>query len=671
MKTKLFLMTGLVILFTSLKAQTFQESFEFFGNNFHTVCADQLSDASNDIVVAGTYFSDVLDFPKIQVMRINEITGSIIWQYAYHDFTLFVEEARVFDFIEYEENNVQMLALTGSVKIAGTNYAYIIKMDGSGNYVSGAYYSNLVPNATHSQSLHIIHSQQGFVIGGFANMDYIDSNNDPHSGFIMKTDLSLNPLWTKEVSSGDASSTADFDMVNHILETDDGYFVTGSVNSPTPTRQSVLCLKLDYSGNDVWDNSYVFGNARDVGVDTYYDTATDEIFLLSNFSQRHYFSVTVLNDNTGTIDYTKSWVGDAANYDRYGFSINESVTSTSNLVISGYMRDGQVLNQDSILVYAQTIPFTCEFEKATGDQVGKAYFYDVPFTPPAYNDYFDFWNSQMPLIYYPDMAIDLSNSQHYFQLGYRTGVNGYAEIELIKIDALLENPCYQTEINLGHTPIAVTPITIATASLVPVKNVLELDQDLNPFNLTVYCEEQADCDCDQLADDMAMGFNFINTGLTVNFTPVALSANCDSVEWNFGDNSALVNSQGNQTVTHTYAWPELYQVCMKVTRYVNDGTVCTDSICKTVDLIGVGIFSNNETSINIWPNPVKETLNLSAGDQPLNGTYQVVNLLGEIMLQGRLSGSKTSIQTSDLAVGLYMIQIHSSEGILTRKFMKE
>jgi hypothetical protein len=132
-----------------------------------------------------------------------------------------------------------------------------------------------------------------------------------------------------------------------------------------------------------------------------------------------------------------------------------------------------------------------------------------------------------------------------------------------------------------------------------------------------------------------------------------------------------VNSQGNQTVTHTYAWPELYQVCMKVTRYVNDGTVCTDSICKTVDLIGVGIFSNNETSINIWPNPVKETLNLSAGDQPLNGTYQVVNLLGEIMLQGRLSGSKTSIQTSDLAVGLYMIQIHSSEGILTRKFMKE
>ena len=77
----------------------------------------------------------------------------------------------------------------------------------------------------------------------------------------------------------------------------------------------------------------VYGNARDVGVDTYYDANTDEVYLLSNFSQRHYFSVTVLNDNTGVIDFTKSWVGDAPNYDRYGFSINESLSSNSNLLI--------------------------------------------------------------------------------------------------------------------------------------------------------------------------------------------------------------------------------------------------------------------------------------------------------------------------------------------------
>ncbi len=671
MKTKLLLLSGLIMMFIGLKGQLFQESFEYFGNNFHSVCTDQLSDTTNDIIVMGTHFSSVLDMPKIQVIRIDEITGNIIWQYAYHDFTQFVEEARAFDFIEYEENNVQMLAVTGSVKIAGINYAFIIKMDGAGNYLAGAYYSNVVPNSIHSQGLHIIYSQQGFVIGGFTNMDYVDHNNDPNSGFIMKTDLNLNPLWTKEVSSGDASLTDDFDMVNHIQETDDGYFITGSVNSPTPTRQSVLCLKLDFNGNSVWNSSYVYGNARDVGADTYYDAGTDEIFLLSNFSQRHYFSVTVLDDNTGAINFGKSWVGDAGIYDRYGFSINESVSSASNLVISGYMRDGQVLDQDSILVYAETIPFAYEFEKATGNQVGKAYFYDVPNTPPAYNDYFDFWNGQFPLIYFPDMSIDLENGLNYFHIAYRTGMNGFAEIELIKTDALLENSCFHTEINLGPSPFSVSPVAINTISVVPVKNILQLDQDLNPYNLTVYCEEQGDCDCDQLADDMAMGFTWINTGLTVNFTPVALSADCDSVEWNFGDNSSLAYSQGNQTVTHTFPWPEYYDVCMKVTRYMNDGTVCTDSICERIDLLGVGLYSNNETSLNIWPNPVKETLSVSTGNTSLSGTYQVLNILGEIILQGTLSGSKTNIQTSDLKVGLYIIQVQSSEGIMTRKFLKE
>lgn len=672
MKTKLLLLSGLIMMFISLKGQLFQENFEYFGNNFHSVCADQLSDASNDIVVAGTYFNNVLDFPKIQVIRLDEITGNIIWQYAYHDFTQIIEEARVFDFIEYEENSVQKLALTGSVKIAGTNYAFIIKMDDSGNYISGAYYSNMVPGTIHSQGLHIIYSQQGFVIGGFANMDYVDHNNDPNSGFIMKTDLSLNPLWTKEVSSGDASSTDDFDMINHIQETDDGYFITGSVNSPTPTQQSVLCLKLDYSGNIVWDNSYVYGNARDVGVDTYYDDGTDEVFLLSNYSQRHYFSITVLDDNTGAIDFSKSWVGDAGIYDRYGFSINESASSASNLVISGYMRDGQVLDSNNVLVYSQTIPFAYEFEKATGDQVGKAYFYDVPYIQPAFNDYFDFWNGQMPLIYYPDMSILLNNNQQYFHVAYRTGsVNAYSDIEFIKTDAIHENRCNKTEINLGHTPIAVTPVAIFTNNLTPIKNVLVLDQDVNPYNLIQTCRK--DCDCDQLAGDIAAGFTYTNTGLTVNFTPVALSAECDSVEWNFGDNSSLVYSQGNQTVTHTFPWPEYYTVCMKVTRYINDGTICVDSICGDVDLIGVGIHSNQESSLKIWPNPVKDVLYISCeGKQSDNVDYQVVNMLGEIVLYGKLTDHVTSaVQADKLADGLYIIQVTTSESTLTRKFVKD
>ena len=166
-----------------------------------------------------------------------------------------------------------------------------------------------------------------------------------------------------------------------------------------------------------------------------------------------------------------------------------------------------MLDPDGILVYAETIPFAYEFEKATGDQVGKAYFYDIPNIHPAFNDYFDFWNGQFPLIYFPDMSIPLSNSQHYFHVAYRTGsVNGYAEIEMLKTDALLENPCYQTEINLGHLPISVTPVAIFTNNIMPVKSAFTLDQDANPYNLIPSCEEETICDCDHLTADVAAGY---------------------------------------------------------------------------------------------------------------------------------------------------------------------
>jgi len=270
------------------------------------------------------------------------------------------------------------------------------------------------------------------------------------------------------------------------------------------------------------------------------------------------------------------------------------------------------------------------------------------------------------------MGIPLSNSQHYFHVAYRTGANGYAEIELIKTDALHENPCYQTEIDLGHVPISVTPVAIFTNNLTPVKNTFALDQDVNPYNLTPSCEDETICDCDHLATDVAAGYTYTNTGLSVNFTPVALSPNCDSVEWNFGDNSAIVNSQGNQTVTHTYVWPEMFDVCMKVTRYMNDGTTCTDSICERIDLTTVGVDNFEDVSIHIWPNPVNDELYISSVGEQQQVNYIVVNALGETVRSGKLNGNvSTVIQTGELAKGLYIIQIRYAEGVSSRKFLKQ
>jgi len=674
MNRRILLLAFFIASLNQLSAQLFQQNFQIPGNYFHAVFTDQLSDSTKDLVVMGSLFDDVLLKPKIQVLRIDEVTGDFVGQATYYDPNNIVQNPRVFDFVQYEENSVQMLAITGSVSVSGQNYAFIVKINVNGTYMGGAYYSNIVPGATQSQGLHIIHSQQGFVIGGFTNMDYDHGSNDPKSGFVLKTDLNLNPIWTKEILTNYANATADYDMANHILETDDGYFITGSVTSaPSSTLQGVLCLKLDFNGNFVWSNSYVYGNSRDVGVDAYYESSNDEIYLLTNYSSRHYFGVTVLNDNTGTIDASKSWTAyDWNNLNRYAFSINESATSNSNLVISGYIRDGQVLDQDSVLVSSQSIPFVYEFEKSTGDQVGLVYYYHVPYVHPVFNDYFDFWDAQMPLIYYPDMSVKFNNDNYYFHVAYRTdSSNSFTNAELIKTDAGHLNECYRSPINLDYDPIAVTPTSTDTNNLNPVKNSFDLIQDNLNYVLNITCGINEPCSCDSLPADVAAGFTYTSTGYTFNFTPIALDPECDSVEWNFGDGN-YAYSQGNQTVTHIYNLSEIFDVCIKVTRYTDDGFVCTDSICERIDLTTVGIYNDEESGINIWPNPVKSVLYVSfKGKQSHTGTYRVINILGDIVIEGKLENAERSvINTDDLARGMYIIQIRLSEEILTRKFLK-
>ena len=57
----------------------------------------------------------------------------------------------------------------------------------------------------------------------------------------------------------------------------------------------------------IWNRSHVFGNSQDVSVDAYFDTASQQIYMLSNYSVTHLFGVTVLDNVTGAISFPQSW----------------------------------------------------------------------------------------------------------------------------------------------------------------------------------------------------------------------------------------------------------------------------------------------------------------------------------------------------------------------------
>ena len=90
------------------------------------------------------------------------------------------------------------------------------------------------------------------------------------------------------------------------------------------------------------------------------------------------------------------------------------------------------------------------------------------------------------------------------------------------------------------------------------------------------------------------------------------------------------------------------------------------------DQLGVGIeprksFAN---SLRPYPNPATNTLTIDVGEES-QGTVQVHDAQGALVLQLRSTRSVVQMNVKDLASGLYHVQVRSAEGIRTGRFVKE
>ena len=503
MKTKIIITLSLWLCLISSYSQLFQKFYGQTTYYYHDICTDQLQVGSENLIIAGNSFETNYSNPKANLFNIENSTGNIIWQRSYFDPQGVYDDVRVLDIVAYVDvNGNNSLALTGSVNIAGQNHLFIALVDEFGDLLYAKYYINVTSTGIHSQGLTLIHTLngplgRGFDVGGFSNADYDESTSDDHMGFVMYAgENDLNPLWTVNIKSAVGVPSFEYDMISDITETDQGYFITGSIGAIGSLflQQAVLCLGIDYDGNTRWANAYRVGNSRDVGVDAFYDEVTQEIYLLANYSYTHYFGVTVINDYSGNIEPTKSWY--AYNWNDlnwYGFKILEPVENmSSSLVIAGYIRNGEYLDYNGNLVQAQTLPFVYEFDRSSGDQMSVNYFYHVPYQDPGFPDCFNFWDAQMPLIYYTEMAIGLNDNTGYFITGYRGGLTAYQTfIEAIKTDQMYNNLCYHTPISISHDSLPFIPVDFEILNVNPdfVQFSLATSQDSYFYELS--CQNTA------------------------------------------------------------------------------------------------------------------------------------------------------------------------------------
>jgi hypothetical protein len=77
-----------------------------------------------------------------------------------------------------------------------------------------------------------------------------------------------------------------------------------------------------------------------------------------------------------------------------------------------------------------------------------------------------------------------------------------------------------------------------------------------------------------------------------------------------------------------------------------------------------------EKNITVYPNPAKDMLTINTTDMT-NATACISSIDGHIISQYKIASSPETFDISGIAKGLYLLEIKSKEGIITRKFIKE
>jgi hypothetical protein len=76
------------------------------------------------------------------------------------------------------------------------------------------------------------------------------------------------------------------------------------------------------------------------------------------------------------------------------------------------------------------------------------------------------------------------------------------------------------------------------------------------------------------------------------------------------------------------------------------------------------------SNIKIYPNPASNNLNIELNDLS-NANLQVVDYTGKVVVKQPLNSADNNINIEQLATGVYLFQVNSSEGSLIRKVVKQ
>ena len=245
--------------------------------------------------------------------------GNIIWQKAYGGPNF----ERGYSIKQTLDNGYVIAGYTGTdgASEGSSNDILVLKVDSNGNLSWMKTYGG--SKGDHVKSITAT-SDGGSLVTGFTE----SFGSGGRDLFVLKLDSSGNVTWMKTYGT----SGNDVSYANGLENEDGSYMVAGATNSFGTGDFDFWLLKLDSTGNIIWQKTYG-GISRDVA--TALQQTTDGGYILTgqtaSFGTGIYDTLLLKLDSDGTIIWQKNYGGPG---DGHAFAVQESING--DFILAGY-----------------------------------------------------------------------------------------------------------------------------------------------------------------------------------------------------------------------------------------------------------------------------------------------------------------------------------------------
>ena len=107
--------------------------------------------------------------------------------------------------------------------------------------------------------------------------------------------------------------------------------------------------------------------------------------------------------------------------------------------------------------------------------------------------------------------------------------------------------------------------------------------------------------------------------------------------------------------------------------YLDSNGCLADTVCGEWSRVPVtsSISNNLKSGIKIYPNPVTDFVIIKNEWQTYDATYQIINLNGQVMHEGKIETDETKIETGHWNAGMYIVRIQNIDGTYIERIIKE